>query len=1004
MEKMRHVSSVSPSRGSSLEGASDSPLELAWDELGPGNIGGRTMALAIDPRDGDVLYAGTAGGGIWKTTNGGADWRPLQADLANFRIAALAIDPLSPDTIYAGTGAGNFPGAGIYKSTDAGRTWRRLESTRGEDFQTVSGIAPSGDEEERLVVAGRGGLFVSIDGGESFKAAEGRASNCAAVAASTSSNGTIWLAYCRWILDDLGRFKPYDAVYRSVDGLVWTEVLAEEGMGTTKLAIRGSRAYAISASDVPGFDRNGDGYGDYQHSLHAFFRSDDGGLTWRATVRNDDAHVGNTVLLSYFSCDDMGPRGGQGFLHIFVAIDPLDPDIVWAGGISPFRSDDGGDSWGLSGYLHVDQLAMVFHPEFDGVENAIAYIANDGGVYKNVDSRRPVSLVPGSAADSPNCAWMDRTMSHWRHLKNGFAATQFYHGVAYPNGVAYLGGSQDNYTVKGNDGDGPNAWKYLACGDGGYSALNPLDTEVIYAACQQIQINKSTNGGASFIGGMTNGIDMSEGSIFIPPLIMDPKDPETLWFGGKRAWRTQNGANSWQPASLPFDGGYVTAIAVAPDDSNYVLAATDRAHVYRTANALESDGDTAWEPSEPSFSHFNQYGWVSSLAFDPFDTDTVFATVSSYYLPKIWRSHDRGETWEPAQGSGIHGIPEIPVLSIAFDPYVEGRVFAGSDTGIFVSSDHGDTWAVEDSGFPNVQTEWLTVITVAEEAWLFAFTHGRGAFRSVLSSAPSKPVVTNTVGLNGLFYDPETSGQGFDVNVHEQGMTVYFYGHTANGERLWLISELHTGGVEYGSGISLPLYEVPDGEFGTPRLPVSIWGSLSLRFDTCDRGVGRLEGHDGTIEIEFIRLAVLAGEPCEPAERKQADVSRILAERNQDPALNGLFYDPENPGHGFDFNVHAIGTTIYYYGHTADGERLWLISGLLESEFRSGSPVSMDLYEVIEGNFGVPSGIATLWGTLELDMSSCHRGSAALTSTDGRFTMELARLVGLAGYECSPLD
>jgi len=261
--------------------------------------------------------------------------------------------------------------------------------------------------------------------------------------------------------------------------------------------------------------------------------------------------------------------------------------------------------------------------------------------------------------------------------------------------------------------------------------------------------------------------------------------------------------------------------------------------------------------------------------------------------------------------------------------------------------------------------------------------------------------VPNAVALNGLFYDPSTPGQGFDVNIHEQGMSVYFYGHTKSGERLWLISDLYQGEIEYNAEIILQLFEVRAGVFGSPQPPESVWGNLVIRFQSCDDGSGRLEGMDGTIEFEFIRLVGLKGVSCDTTQDGQKmTVQALEGQQSQEPGLNGLFYDAANPGHGLNFNVHALGTTIFYYGHTAGGARLWLISELHTGEFRPGVPVAVDLFEVVKGTFGNPIGPETYWGRLELELNGCDVGSAKLYGADGNLTMNLTRLVALPGYTC----
>lgn len=115
--------------------------------------------------------------------------------------------------------------------------------------------------------------------------------------------------------------------------------------------------------------------------------------------------------------------------------------------------------------------------------------------------------------------------------------------------------------------------------------------------------------------------------------------------------------------------------------------------------------------------------------------------------------------------------------------------------------------------------------------------------------------------------------------------------------------------------------------------------------------------------------------------------------------VNGLFYDPAKPGHGFDFNLHELGLTVYYYGHTSSGERLWLISELHTDEIRFWDPIKLDMYEITEGTFGTP-GSETVWGTVTISLEDCNSGYVTFNGTDGQMNMNIVRLVGLPESAC----
>jgi photosystem II stability/assembly factor-like uncharacterized protein len=240
-----------------------------WEELGPGNIGGRTRALLIHPTDPRIMYAGAVSGGVWKTTDGGRTWVPLDDLLPNLAVCALAMDPRNPDVIYAGTGEGYFNvdavrGAGIFMTTDGGRTWTHLASTRNENFYYVNDIVISPNDSRRIYAATRTGVWRSRDGGQSWTRilARGGRDGCLDLALRTDRTTDYLFASC-------GNFSRA-AVYRNMraeGGGSWTLVLSEPDMGRTSLALAPSDqnvVYALAASlrDGP-----------FRYGLHAVYRS-----------------------------------------------------------------------------------------------------------------------------------------------------------------------------------------------------------------------------------------------------------------------------------------------------------------------------------------------------------------------------------------------------------------------------------------------------------------------------------------------------------------------------------------------------------------------------------------------------------------------------------------------------------------------------------------------------------------------------------------------------------
>ncbi|MBL8167193.1 MAG: putative Ig domain-containing protein [Acidobacteria bacterium] len=731
MARMRQYSTA---LGKYLDGT---PGQLAlgnWTSLGPGNIGGRTRALLINPADANTMYAAGVAGGIWKTTNGGNSWTPMSDLLANIAINSMAMDPTNSNVIYAGTGEGFFNvdsvrGNGIFKTTDGGTNWTHLPPTASNsNFHYVNDLVVSATNSQRIYAATRTGIFRSLDGGANWTQvfAAPQLGGCLDLAIRTDQANDYVFAAC-------GNFAQA-TIYRNTDAGssgTWDAVHTEANMGRTSLAIAPSNQnviYALSASLAAG---------NYDDGLHAVFRSTTGGAagSWSARVTNTNPTKLNTLLLTNVIYAHLTECGfgtsqyfNQGWYDNVIAVDPADENRVWAGGVDIFRSDDGGANWGyVPCGIHPDHHTIVFHPQYNGTSNKTMFVGNDGGIYRTTDARAPVRT------SSVLCSGSCTGLVTFSKLNNNYGVTQFYHGVPYPNGQTYFGGTQDNGTNRGSEAGGAS-WSTVLGGDGGYVAVDPTNTNTLYAENFGLSIQRSTNGGNSWanaVSGITNS-----GFLFITPFIMDPSNAQRLWTGGSVLWRTSNGASSWTQASAALSGGSVSAISVAPTDANNVLAGTSTGFVHRTTTGTTSTSATSWPSVQP------RSGYVSWIAHDPANASVVYATYSTFGGTHVWKSTNGGASWSGLDGTSPNNIPDVPVHCLAVDPANTSRLYVGTDVGVFASTDGGLTWAVENSGFANVITESLSLNTTGSTRFLFAFTHGRGAWRVPLSGSGAAPTIS----------------------------------------------------------------------------------------------------------------------------------------------------------------------------------------------------------------------------------------------------------------------
>ena len=753
-ERLARMPRHATARGGLLEAGA--PAAAAWEPLGPGNVGGRSRALVIHPKRPKFMYAAGVSGGVWKTRNGGSRWEPIGDQMVNLAVNALAMDPSDPDVIYAGTGEGYFRevvrgtalplrGAGIFKTEDGGASWRRLGGTRGDDFRWVNDLVVSENRPDTVYAATRTGVWRSLDAGDSWSRvlATSVRGGCLDLEPRPGGDADVLYASCGTLAQA--------TVYRNRDagaGGDWTAVLSEPGMGRTSVAVAPSRpstVYALAAHN----DATPNGPRD--QALHALYRSQDDGAagSWEVRVSGTSADKLATLLLSnpvldfFEECgfDAQNEMFNMGWYVNTLAVDPVDAERVWAGGVDLFRSDDGGATWGLASYwwalgsfesgLHADQHALVFHPKYNGRKKKRLFALNDGGIARTNNARASVARG-GQAPCDPG-----RSGMRWRSLNNNYGVTQFYHGTVRADGRSYLGGTQDNGTLNGFEIHAP-IWGDLFGGDGGYSAVDPRDDRTTYVTIQGGVVFKGTGFGTfqEATAGITDSLEADPADhvtatprnfLFIAPLVMDMEAPDRLWLGGTRLWRTDNGAASWAPASERASGGAkFSTIAIQPGSSDLVLAGTDRGDIYRSLEATGATGSTVWSSTRP------RAGFVTSLAFDPGAPDTVYATYGGFGGDHVWRSRDAGATWAAIDGGGGSAVPDLPVHVLVVDPGDSDRLYLATDLGVLVSTDGGDSWAREMTGFPNVVTEWLAIGSRSGTSLLYAFTHGRGAWRVVL--------------------------------------------------------------------------------------------------------------------------------------------------------------------------------------------------------------------------------------------------------------------------------
>jgi uncharacterized protein (TIGR03437 family) len=714
IDRAVRASHQQPLATASIDGSLAATLDAAtWTSIGPKPTdlnstyvtAGRVNAIAIDPRDNNVVYIGAAEGGVWKTTDGGINWKPLTDDQASLASGAIVIDPTNPDTVYVGTGEENFAqdsyyGAGILKSTNGGASWTNIVGPFVRT--TIGALALSPSNSQILLASSRIGIYRSTDGAATWtQVLPGTGAGVGTSVLFDPTDGNI--AYAA-----IGNVNgsASNGVYRSTDGgQNWTQLkgsgssaLPTTNVGRIEIAIAPSTPstlyVGISNSSQSNFG-----------SLLGIYKTTDSGNTW------------NNV-----NAPNICASVGQCWYDMTIRVHPKNPDIVFAfGSLTLARSLNGGGTWsslsqiGPNGVeIHVDEHYLAFTN--DGTK---LYVANDGGVYSTTN--------------------ISDTRVNWTELNDTLSITQFYPGLSiHPaNANISYGGAQDNGTQRFG---GTASWNNVTCGDGGFTAIDAAIPTIAYAACQDISIRRTTNTGTSWTTSMY-GINQQDNTQFISPLVIDPTNSQIVYFGTFRVWQSVDGAGKWLPASPDLSGGKSTikTIAPAPGDPNIVYAGFANGKVYMTSNALAGP-NSSWTDRSSGLPTRS----VTQITVDPIDPATAYVTFSGFALGvgvtgHVFKTTNSGQSWNDISTT----LADIPADTLEIDPDIPDTLYLGTDAGVMVSTNGGATWTTLGNGLPRVVV--TSLVLHRKTRTLRAATHGRSMWDILvpLASTTRQPSITS---------------------------------------------------------------------------------------------------------------------------------------------------------------------------------------------------------------------------------------------------------------------
>ncbi len=667
-----------------------------WEAIGPQNIGGRTLAIVLNPERPETVWAGSAGGGLWRSYDAGLNgsWERVSTGFGVTAASAVALVPGDTSTLYLGTGEvyrysesfggvvyrptrGSY-GMGILKSTDGGATWAKsLDWSRNQE-RGIQMIRIDPVNTSTVWAATTEGIYRSRDAGDSWEVSLDVVMGTDLSINPSDPDDVI--AACG------NQESPAYGLYRTTDGGEnWTQLtdgVPPSYIGKVLLSRHPTDHDTVYASVGNGIFSSG--------GTETFLiRTDDGGDSWTTVSENNYAIF-------------------QGWFAHYVGVNPNRPNELYLGGVPLFRSRDGGFTQNELDDPHPDHHAVAFHP----TDPDVVYFAHDGGVARTTNGGNTIV-----------------------DISRGYQTTQFYNGTSVdPNDADFaVGGLQDNNTVRYT---GSPDWEKVFGGDGSWSAVDPEDPDVVYASYQNLRIQRSEERGAVFTFDDITPPGTGN-TAFIAPYALAPSQPRRLYAGRSVVYRSENRGNSWTATNggdgIDPNDNPALALAVSPVDADVVYVSTapflrdpiddpgpPRLFVTRNAGATWTDV-TLGLPDR----------FVTDIAVHPEDDAVAWVTLGGFGTGHVFKTDDSGETWTDVTGV----LPDAPTEAVAFDPLAAGTVFVGNDVGVFVTYDAGTTWEAFTDGLPEAVLVMDLVYSPADRSLQVA-THGNGMYRRALGEPP----------------------------------------------------------------------------------------------------------------------------------------------------------------------------------------------------------------------------------------------------------------------------
>ena len=649
-------------------------------ELGPLAVGGRTRALWIDPRNEKIILAGGISGGMWRSENSGTSWKPINEHEVSLMPSCITHNPFNPNEIYYGTGesranSAEVDGNGVFYSSDGGKSFSQLSSTINKaGFNAIWDISHSRTDSNTIYVGTHAnGLFRTTDHGQSWKPVF--------VGGNKQVNNILCFPNGR-VMMSMQSNQVY-ASDKNGDSGTYTAVKFPNMPGNGSYR-RIQMGYCEKFSNVvyaifEGFD--------FSATPVRFYKSSDFGKTWTERVAPVD------IGASY-----------QAYC-LMLGVSPTDSNRVVCGGVNIATTSNGGNSWVEITTGHSDHHAYAFLPT---TTNEFL-VGTDGGVFKY--------------------RW--NSISYIANLNNGYRVTQFYAGSFAPTGLIAISGAQDNGTHVASK---PFVSRSFFGGDGAYCHIGLEDGSVAYVSYQNATPHRMDNfnpNAPSWPKSIADARFSSDGVDFINLYSMAPGDQSMLFYRTNRGlYRSTDAGNSWDKITTVIRAG-IKAIGISNHLNPVVYFGGTSAQLYKIERAATtlSGKEVNFNNSVPTpVTNDN----IKGITVHPNNPYIVYIALSNFNnQPRVWKVTGLDSVTNKPLWTNISGdLPlGLPVNMMAVDPKNPDRVFfAGTDFGLYYTTDSGKTWTKE-YRIPNVSIHELKM---RDDGQLFAFTHGRGMFALTL--------------------------------------------------------------------------------------------------------------------------------------------------------------------------------------------------------------------------------------------------------------------------------